>query len=339
MIITISAQATPIGDALDRPALTSRQAAKVVLLSGAQVGGRLVAVGERGVIVLSEDDGATWRQVPAPVSVTLTSVRFNGSHGIAVGHGGIILTSDDAGSTWTRQFDGRLAAQMVLETAQKSGDLITEKIALRLVADGPDKPFLDVLVIGARRAIAVGAYGLIFATEDGGKTWISRMSAADNPQGLHLYAARARGQQIVIAGEQGLLLRSIDGGQHFERITTPYKGSFFTLELPNDNEIVVAGLRGNIWRSIDAGSQWSQVPVSMPASITGSALRADGSLVMVNQASVILQGHDGVLIPLKTPLLPPLNAVLVRRDGSLLALTMQGAIGLDLASAVAGVKP
>lgn len=323
-----AAGAAPIGDALDRPSAVTPLAARAVLLGGAQTGGRLVAVGERGIVALSDDGGAQWRSVAVPASVTLTAVRFTGTHGFAVGHGGTVMTSDDAGSHWTRRLDGRQAARLALLSAQDSGDDAAIRDARQLVADGPDKPFLDVLAFDARHALAVGAYGLAFHTQDGGAHWTPWMARLDNPRGLHLYAIRARGQRIVIAGEQGLVLQSDDAGRHFRRIDTPYKGSFFTLELPADDEIVLAGLRGNVWRSSDAGRQWTQVPVAVPASITGSALQADGSVLMVNQAGMVLTVQGGTLVPLRTTTdtgsPPPLNAVLPRADGSLVTLGMQG---------------
>lgn len=335
------AAVSSVGEALSRPAVMTRQPAATVLLGAAQTGKRLVAVGERGLVLLSDDEGRNWQQVLSPVSVTLTAVRFVGQHGFAVGHGGTVLTSDDAGSSWKLRLDGRRAAELALQAALATGDAAALKAAQQLVKDGPDKPFLDVLVFDEQRALAVGAYGLAFATQDGGKSWAPWMSRLDNPKGLHIYAARARGEHIVMAGEQGLLLQSDNAGRQFNRISTPYKGSFFTLELPADNEIVLAGLRGNVWRSTNAGSNWAQVPVAMPVSITGSALRADGTLLFVNQAGLVLAGRNGEVSPLKssmkTNVFPPLNAVLARADGSLLLLGVQGAITLP-AGAV-GVAP
>src|SRR5882762_6618150 len=91
--LSSSFAATPVCDALQRPALAVREPQRAVLLSGAQAGTRVVAVGERGVVALSDDGGTTWRQAPCPVSVTLTMVRFaDDRHGVAVGHGGTVLT-------------------------------------------------------------------------------------------------------------------------------------------------------------------------------------------------------------------------------------------------------
>jgi photosystem II stability/assembly factor-like uncharacterized protein len=332
--LSMAAAAAPVGSALDRPALATRQAAQSVLLGAAQAGERLVAVGERGIVVLSDDNGRTWQQAQVPVSVTLTAVRFTDArHGIAVGHGATVLTTEDAGSTWTRRLDGRRAADLALQAAQAGGDPKAVQVAQQFVQDGPDKPLLDVLTLDTQRALAIGAYGLLLGTEDGGRTWASWMSRLDNPRGLHLYAVRARGPRIVIAGEQGLLFVSDDGGRSFVRLVTPYNGSFFTAELPADGEIVVAGLRGNVWRSTDSGGRWTQLPTPMPASVTGSALRADGSVLLVNQAGAVLAGRDGPFVALKTAPMAPLSAVLVRRDGSLLALGLRGASSLPAGGA------
>jgi photosystem II stability/assembly factor-like uncharacterized protein len=324
------AAAAAIGDALDRPALTVRDPSHAVLLGAAQAGARVVAVGERGLVLGSDDAARSWRQVPTPTSVSLTALRFaDATHGYAVGHGGVVLATVDGGQSWTKKLDGRRIAQLELDAAKQSGDAAALKAAQRLVADGADKPLLDLLVLDARLALVVGAYGMALATEDGGSTWVPWRARLDNPKELHLNAVRRRGDTIVIAGEQGLLLLSEDAGKSFRRLATPYKGSFFTAELPADGDMIVAGLRGNVWRSIDSGMNWAQVVSPVAVSITASAQRADGSLVFVNQAGMVLVLKDGALRPMQGNPLPPLNGVLALSDGALLALSIHGVKRLD----------
>lgn len=330
-----AALATPVGDPLQRPALTVRQPARTVLLAAALAGNRTVAVGERGLVAVSDDGGVHWKQVIVPVSVTLTMVRFaDARHGVAVGHGGTVLTTSDGGNNWTLRLDGRRLAQTALDAVKVAGDASAVRDAERLVADGPDKPFLDVLMFDAQRILAVGAYGIAFHSGDGGATWHPWMQRLENPLGLHLYTLRRSGEVLVLAGEQGLLLRSDDGGRSFRRLATPYKGSFFTAELPSMQEMVVAGLRGNVWRSVDAGVTWSQLSTPAPVSINASALQADGTLVLVNQAGMVLAGRGGTLVtrPMEKPL-PPLNGVLPRPDGSLLVVGVQGAAVVPIVAA------
>lgn len=320
-----------IGPALDRPAQIVRAPERAVLLAAAAVGPHWVAVGERGIVVRSEDGGGHWTQVPAPVSVTLTAVRFaDAQHGIAVGHGGTVLVTENGGMRWERRLDGRRIAELLLADAQARGDAAAQKAAEQLRADGPDKPLLDVLLLGPQRALVVGAYGLALATEDSGKTWAPWSARLDNPKALHLYAVRQRGSRIVIAGEQGLALKSEDGGRSFQALATPYKGSFFTAELPDDREIVLAGLRGNVWRSTDGGHDWQALAAPMPVSLVASQIAADGTLLLANQAGFVLARRGDALVPLNRAPLPPLNGLAAAPDGTVLALSIQGAMPVAL---------
>ena len=89
-------------DLLDRPALPAPAAVHSLLLDVARAGERLVAVGERGHVLLSDDAGRSWRQArTVPSRTMLTAVAFvDASHGWAVGHDEIILCTADGGETW-----------------------------------------------------------------------------------------------------------------------------------------------------------------------------------------------------------------------------------------------
>ncbi len=323
-----------VAPALTRPALGVRRGEGAVLLAAACAGRRIVAVGERGLVLASDDDGASWRQQPTPVSVTLTALRFvDAMHGAAVGHGGIVMLTDDAGAHWRVVFDGRRAAQVALAAARASGDAALAGSAERLVAEGADKPFLDVLMPDASTLVVVGAYGLAFASHDGGRHWTSWLDRFDNPKALHLYALRQRGDSWLAVGEQGLMLRSGDGGRSFRRLPSPYKGSFFTAELLGEQDIVVAGLRGNVWRSGDAGASWTQVAAPMPASITASLRIPDGALLLANQAGFVMKLAADRLEPLHKQALPPINGLVLGEGRRLTALTVMGAMPLPSAAA------
>lgn len=321
------AAAAPVGEALQRPAVTVKAPQRAVLLSAALAGERVVAVGERGVIALSDDRGGSWRQAPSPVSVTLTAVRFaDATHGVAVGHGGTVLGSRDGGATWSVQLDGRRVAELAKAAARTPE---AQKEAERLVADGPDKPFLDVLLWDARRLLVVGAYGLALYSGDGGANWVPWMDRLPNPKGLHWYVARRAGDVLMLAGEQGLIARSTDGGQSFQAVASPYKGSWFAADLKSDGAVVLAGLRGNVWRSPDHGANWSQIVSPLPASITAMAGTADGALLLATQAGVLLRLQGDALVPINPQQpLPMPAALLPLRDGGLLALGMAGATRL-----------
>lgn len=319
-------------DAMDRAALSAARPERAVLLAAASAGERIVAVGERGIAILSDDQGRSWRQARVPVGVTLTAARFaDGRNGMAVGHGGTVLTTADAGETWTRRLEGHTLARLTLEAARTEQDAMALKAAERLVVEGPDKPLMDVVQLDAHRAIATGAYGLTVETRDGGQTWVSWTGRLDNPKASHLYAVRARGEVILLAGELGLVLFSENGGRSFRRLETPYKGSFFTAEILPNGQLLLAGLRGNAWVSNDTGASWSQLKNPMSVSLTSSVVLADGSLLLGNQAGFVLAWRGDALVPVISAPMAQINGLLAH-GGSVVALTMQGPAPVALAT-------
>jgi len=275
---------------LREPALITPRAAGAAMLAVARAGRRLVAAGERGIVRVSDDDGATWAQARVPVQVSLTALHFaDARRGWAAGHLGVILRTDDGGATWTRQLDGIDLAGQVLAAAP---DEAARQRAQRLVDEGPDKPFFDLDLAGAR-GLAVGAYGLAIETRDGGVRWQAVAPARlPNPKSLHLYATRWLGQQLFVAGEQGLLLRSSDGGETFEPLASPYKGSFFGLLATRAGSLIAYGLRGHAFRSTDAGNSWEKLETGVPLSLSAGIERADGSLLLLAQNGDLLSSRD-----------------------------------------------
>lgn len=325
-------QAAPVGDAVQRPALRVAQPGRVALMSAALAGPRIVAVGERGVVAISTDQATTWRQVPTPTSVTLTAVRFaNDQQGWAVGHGGVVLATKDGGESWEMQLDGQRAAQLLLQSAQVAGDARAVQEAERLVADGADKPFLDLQVLDAQRAVVVGAYGMAFRTDDAGQRWQPLTRQLDNPGGLHLYSLQLQGDRWLIAGEQGLVLLSTDGGASFRRLSTPYQGSFFSAAWQADGALLLAGLRGQLWQSPDLGATWAEVKSPVPVSFSAMALGAGGGVWLANQAGAVFLLRAGQLQPHRSAPLPPVAGLLALDGKRLLALTLRGASVVPMA--------
>ncbi|WP_435608423.1 WD40/YVTN/BNR-like repeat-containing protein [Pseudomonas knackmussii] len=314
-------------DVLAQPAVLGQQALQAVLLDVIRAGDRLVAVGERGVVLLSDDNGQHWRQAPSPVSVTLTAVQFvDARHGWALGHAGAVLHSDDGGEHWSLQLDGKRAAALELQAAEAAGEAGRIAAAQRLVADGADKPFLALSFSDAQHGLIVGAYGLALSTEDGGRSWQSRMGDLANPRGLHLYALARQGNELYIAGEQGLLLRSRDAGSHFEALQGPYEGSYFAAAVLPDGRLLVGGLRGKLFASADQGASFQALANPIPASLNGIRV-AGQQLLLVNQAGLLLRsGLQGFAAqPLAVSDGLPLTAATEAADGTLVAVGMAGA--------------
>ena len=337
-----------VPDLLAQPAQANVRAATSLQLSVARAGKRLVSVGERGLVLLSDDDGRSWRQArQVPVSVALTQVRFvSDSLGWAVGHSGVVLHSADAGDTWQVQLDGVKAAALIAEaarTAAASGDpaaLKHQREAEALVQDGPDKPFLGLHFADAKRGWVVGAYGLALATTDGGKTWQSLMGRIPNSGGKHLYAVGETDGRLLLAGEQGTLIRSTDGGASFQRLQTPYAGTFFGALEVADGALLAYGLRGNVWRSADGGASWNRIELAQPVTLSAGLRLADGSLLLADESGRLLRGDAAAtrFAPLATALPTGLTGMVQAADGALIVSGARGASRVEPATLTAEAK-
>jgi photosystem II stability/assembly factor-like uncharacterized protein len=289
-------------DVLDTPATKSPLASRTLLNGLAAAGPRIVAVGQRGHVLLSDDGGKTWQQAAVPVSSDLVAVSFpTAKTGWAVGHDGVVLRSTDGGATWTRQLDGKGAgAAMVqfytreanasLASDPKRAEALLEE-AKRFEAQGAENPFLDVWFENEQSGFVVGAFGLILRTNDGGSTWEPWLHAVDNPKTLHLYAVRAVGSDVYVSGEQGLLLKLDRAANRFRAVEVPYQGTLFGV-VGNSKVVLVHGLRGKLLRSTDGGRTWQPVEVGLQVGLTASTIDPEGRIVVVSQAGHVLTSRD-----------------------------------------------
>jgi photosystem II stability/assembly factor-like uncharacterized protein len=336
--MAVETPSTPLASkfaAIGRPALSVKAPGRAVLLAGTVLpNGRLVSVGERGVVALSDDGGAHWRQAAAvPTSVTLTAVKSAPAGDVfAVGHGGVVLRSHDAGEHWTQVTDGeQLAAAAVAHARELKANATPaagrmQRDAAQLASDGPDKPLTDIAFQDAKRGVVVGAYNLVFVTDDGGATWQCAMDRVENPKGLHLYAVAVQGNTWMLAGEQGTLLRSDDSGRTFTRLSSPYQGSWFALVAGGAGEWTLAGLRGHAFYSGDDGQTWQQIEGAPPASFVSASQLPDGSVLLGNQAGLLFKARGTApMTPVTRQPLPPLSQAIALKDGSIIALGFAGA--------------
>ncbi len=287
--VALSARAQPQApQPLPVSAEHARLATPALLIALAAAGERLVAVGDRGIIVLSDDRGASWTQAASvPVQALLTGVCFfDARHGVAVGHDEVILATSDAGENW------------------------------KLVHYAPEaqRPLLDVWCSAGGKAIAVGAYSTYMTSADGGARWSERHFApspaprtAGAPPGARASSAieesgggyhlnrivGASATRLYIAGEAGHLYRSDDGGDHWQELNSPYAGSFFDVLPLGGDALLVSGLRGNLYRSDDAGASWRRLLTGTVALLDGEAALPGGALAVVGLSGVVLVSRDG----------------------------------------------
>ncbi|MDB5971164.1 MAG: photosynthesis system assembly factor family protein [Hydrocarboniphaga sp.] len=285
-------------DPLDVAALTLAAPAKAPITALTHAGPLLVGVGMRGLIVSSADGGVTWTQQPSPVQSDLTAVTFVGpATGWIVGHDGVILATKDGGKTWKKQLDGRGAAtefaahyQRLVDAGSEEGSALLMQTHLNY-KDGPSLPYLDVCFTDEETGYAVGPFGMIAVTRDGGSSWLPWLEHVDNPDFVTLNAIRKVGDTIFIVGEQGLVFRLDSESQRFLRVSTGYAGTFFGLT--GEGQTVIAfGLQGTVYRSADGGRQWQSIAMPSRPAVTAGAAIGKHSFVVANANGELYRSSD-----------------------------------------------
>lgn len=326
---------------LDRTASITSRAASQLLLAAAFAGKRIVAVGQSGHIVYSDDDGNSWHPASqVPTSATLTGVAFASEReGWAIGHLGVILRTADGGITWERQLDGAQASRLVLASVQQQASrdhLEARQQAIRsaesLVKDGPNKPFLALTVHSRNRVEVFGAFGLAFASVDGGKTWQPSQDRYENPRGLHFYGAAEVGADRVLVGEQGLVLHTNNDGP-FKRVSVPYEGTMFGVLATPAKTLVAYGLRGNVLLSRDAGARWTKIESGAVASLQAGTVLPDGTVVLGSESGQLIASRNdgGSFFTLKTGA-QPAASILPIKQRAILVFGPRGAQHVDLSA-------
>ena len=256
------AQAPPSPSAFKGPL-----ASKAPLLALTRIGPRLVAVGDYGVVLLSDDSGATWRQAGSVATRTmLTAVTFvDPMHGWATGHGGEILKTEDGGENW-----------------------------MPLYSAGKEVVLLSLWFENAQHGIAVGAFGFAIETRDGGHSWKEIVIGEGDDRDRHLNAIFALpGGTLIVAAEAGTAFRSTDGGATWATLRLPYNGSMWGgIPLANGAALLF-GMRGHALYSADAGRTWTEAATGADHSFTGGLELPDGTVVLVGLSGVLARSADG----------------------------------------------
>ncbi len=253
------------------PAMIAPLATHSLLLDIVDTGQGLVAVGERGHVLLS-DTGSSWKQVEVPVNVLLTAVTFtDADNGWAVGHDATVLHTADGGRTWTLQHYSPEIGQ----------------------------PLLDVYFSDAREGYAVGAFGLFLHTTDGGQNWETITPPAVVDDGFHLNAiTRLNDGSLFVVGEMGLLaVKPVDGD--WEKLDSPYEGSLYAIEPLGPHGAVIVGMRGNAFRSADVrAGQWDAIDTGTVQGLTSAKHLPNGEVAITGMnRTLLLLGADGRVRP------------------------------------------
>lgn len=282
-----------------KPAIKSMKVAESLLQDVVRVGSRLVAVGDRGHIIWSDDSGHSWNQADVPTRQMLNAVFFvNENKGWAVGHDGLVLMTRDGGKTWELQLDG---LKFVRQQAADQLPSITADI---------DK--LKAELAAAENACAV-------AEEQGKEDLVAQDSVADiqdkiDRQEEALSDAEAALKETVApplmdvwfadentgfaVGAFGQFMKTTDGGVLWQSATAlldnPEKGHLNAIT-GMGKTLFIAAEAGRIFRSQDGGNTWTLLPSPDPENgsfFSISFLDSDKQVLLLGLRGAMYRSKD-----------------------------------------------
>lgn len=229
-----------------------------------------VAVGEAGGAQETTDGGKTWSTLTLPTDRALFGVAVRPDRSIAVGQAGTILVKEKSGE-WQKVDSG------------------TERRLLG-VDSNPDGI-----------AVAVGEFGTLQLSSDGGRSWSGIAPAwsrieTENGAEPHLYAVDvSSGTKPVITatGEFGLVLRSSDKGRTWT-VQNKAQSSILAIQIREDGIGFAVGQDGYALKTTDHGAKWSVLDLGSKAILNGIHSSTEGRVVITAMREMFVSSDDGV---------------------------------------------
>jgi photosystem II stability/assembly factor-like uncharacterized protein len=224
------------------------------------------AVGEKGMIVHTEDGGKTWQEQASGTKNVLNSVSFvDTQHGWSVGDYGTLLHTEDGGIQWKEMQDDhawRRWLSVVFVDAQQGWAACERGIAY--TKDGGitwlDQTYGEgrlssITFANTQCGWAVGDEGAILHTVDGGQTWKKQASGTDRWLFSVAFVNAQRGWAV---GATGTILHTKDGGQVWHYQTNPAFRFLCSVAFVNAQGGWVVGEDGTILHTEDGGRTWKE---------------------------------------------------------------------------------
>ncbi len=236
-------------------------------ISFATDGARGLAVGDRGTVVITRDGGSSWSAEDAATELALLDTALEGDRMIAVGQMGLVLVRN-GNNEWER----------------RAADVEERLLSVDLHADG--------------LAVAVGGFGAVQISTDGGSTWSTPDTAfssfVEEGYDPHLYAVEITDAgRIIVVGEFGLVVISDDRGDSW-RLVRRGDESLSALHVRADGVGFAVGQNGIVLKTVDAGEHWERVDPGLGGNLLGVSSTPEGLVIIPGMRNMLLSRDDGL---------------------------------------------
>lgn len=275
------------------------------LFAVAARGDRVVAAGDFGTLLVSDDAGRRFAAPATGTDQTLYSVELGPGDEIwAAGRDGVVLRSTDAGRGWRRRPTPFQRHLFGLFAPAPGAVLAVGDFGLQLRSrDGGAvwecMPREDVILGGVARAGADAVIFGEFGTLERLQGWDPPARASQLfgvPADMYVFDVwfDAAGEGGLAVGLAGAVLRSSDGGASFTRVAVPFDADLYGVA-GSGQAVVLVGEGGLVAYSDDGGRSFAEAarpPLPLPL-LAAAFATAERVYVVGSRGNVLASGDAG----------------------------------------------
>lgn len=324
------------------------------------------ACGAKGVVLKTTDGGDTWARLETGTALNFRSISaVDGQVAYVTTTRDTLFKTSDGGATWQKQYLGEIRGMnengaglqgvsaihrdTVFVAALDVVSSIPRGAVYRTVDGGAHWARIDssggnisygISAVDGRN-IFVSGFSNLFATHDGGATWIEKSIprvAAGYVQSNDAISA-IDGLTAFTTGSAGIIYVTTDGGQSWSpKPGIQSRSALWDIKAVGKNLAFASGASGLFLSTTDGGANWREQTLNNTNTTIQSIDTRDGRVILAANGSSILRSADGgaTWTPASAPTIPypGLQAVSLADGG--IAFTAGGS-GTLMKSTDAGV--
>lgn len=236
----------------------------------------------------------------------LYDICFSGQSGSAVGNHGMMLSSLDAGGTWevdsSDEFNGALLG---ITCSGNKRVAVGQQGAVHVYDNGKwlsPEPVTEERLFAVELGdggvgVAVGAFGTVLRTMDGGSSWeklsFDWEAILNDYLEPHIYDVTIGDQGLItIVGEFELVLQSADSGNTW---TVSHQGdaSLFGVQLLDTGTGFAVGQEGRLLRTEDGGASWVSIDSGVSSILLDVWASYQGEVIVTGIRNLLRSSDNG----------------------------------------------
>jgi photosystem II stability/assembly factor-like uncharacterized protein len=263
-----------------------------MLQAAAHSGERVAVVSSQGAIILSDDNGDSWQRIELPGRPALIDVTAC--------PGGEFFALDSGRRVWSRSGNSAEWSSSAIDTPENTLSIhcapngrlwVSASFGTLYWADASlgewnefslyeDLQFTAVRFVDAMNGYALGEFGTVMATNDGGDTWEQREPIPNDfyPMGVDFLDVNTG----WAGGLDGIIWQTIDGGESWTRQESVTSSPIYNIHANGHGVYAVGGsaklveFRGGRWQSFEGAPEVLAYMRGLDTLANGSLLVAGG---------------------------------------------------------------